>query len=161
MNAINSTILHSLFMPIFFGTTVASAVLVIISLFRRAEPGATAMLAGGLIYVAGRFLCTMFFNVPLNNALAAVDPESGAAASTWARYLKEWTLWNHVRTISSSRMPLRRFPDFECHARITKAVVVFSDILLKYLAYNTAETSRPAEHYTMRRFTRIRPYTVG
>lgn len=100
MNAINSTILRSLFMPFFFGTTVASATLVIISLFHRTDPGATAMLAGGLIYVAGMFLCTIVFNVPLNNALAAVDPASGAAAAVWARYLKEWTLWNHVRTVS-------------------------------------------------------------
>jgi len=40
--------------------------------------------------------------VPLNHALAAVDPESAAASSIWARYLKHWTLWNHLRTISSA-----------------------------------------------------------
>jgi uncharacterized membrane protein len=39
--------------------------------------------------------------VPLNNALAAVDPASAEAAGVWARYLNDWTLWNHVRTISS------------------------------------------------------------
>lgn len=102
MNSINSTILGSLFMPFFFGTTLASLALFIIGLVRRGEPGALAMLAGGLIYVGGMFLCTMFFNVPLNNALAAVDPASEAAASVWARYLKDWTFWNHLRTISST-----------------------------------------------------------
>ena len=60
------------------------------------------MLAGGLIYIAGMFLCTILFNVPLNNALSAVDPASRTAAPVWARYLKEWTLWNHVRTLSST-----------------------------------------------------------
>ena len=102
MNAINSTILRSLFMPLFFGTTLASLVLAVIGLFRWGEPGAAAMLAAGLIYVPGMFLCTMFFNVPLNNALAAVDPTRGADASVWARYLDRWTLWNHVRTIAST-----------------------------------------------------------
>jgi len=102
MNAINSTILHSLFMPLFFATTLASLVLAVMTLFRWGEPGVTAMLAGGLIYVAGMFLCTMFFNVPLNNALATVDAASTLAASVWARYLRDWTLWNHVRTISST-----------------------------------------------------------
>jgi len=102
MNAINSTILHSLFMPVFFGTTLASLILAVMALFRWSEPGATATLAGGLIYVAGMFLCTMFFNVPLNNALAPVDSAGAEAASVWARYLKGWTLWNHVRTIAST-----------------------------------------------------------
>ena len=60
------------------------------------------MLAGGVLYVIGMFVVTMVFNVPLNNALAAVDPASPEAAPLWARYLTDWTLWNHVRTISST-----------------------------------------------------------
>jgi len=48
------------------------------------------------------FLCTAFFNVPLNNALGAVDPASGGAAPVRVRYLKQWTMWNHVRMISSA-----------------------------------------------------------
>jgi uncharacterized membrane protein len=46
------------------------------------------------------FVVTMIFNVPLNNALAAVDPSSPEAAPVWARFLKEWTFWNHVRTLA-------------------------------------------------------------
>lgn len=92
MNSINSTILRSLFMPLFLGTTAASAALVIIGLLRNSEPGATAMLVARLIYLAGMFLCAVFLNVPLNNALAAVDPGSVGAAPVWARCLKEWTL---------------------------------------------------------------------
>jgi uncharacterized membrane protein len=87
MNSINATILRSLFMPLFFGTTLTSVALAVIALLHRSAPGATAMLAGGLIYVAGMFLCTMVFNVPLNNRLAAVD--SASAALVWTRYLKE------------------------------------------------------------------------
>ena len=102
MSSINSTILRSLFMPFFYGTTIVSVVLVIVALSRRGEPGSVAMLAGGLIYIAGMTLCTIFFNVPLNNTLDVIDPASGAAASIWSHYLRAWTLWNHVRTISST-----------------------------------------------------------
>jgi uncharacterized membrane protein len=102
MNAINAVIVQSLFMPLFLGTTLASLLLAIAALFRWGEPGATAMLAGGALYVIGMFVCTAVFNVPLNNALAAADPASVEAASLWARYLTDWTLWNHVRTVSST-----------------------------------------------------------
>jgi uncharacterized membrane protein len=43
----------------------------------------------------------MALNVPLNNALAAVDPNSGKGAELWARYLADWTAWNHVRAAAS------------------------------------------------------------
>jgi uncharacterized membrane protein len=96
MNAINAVILRSLFMPFFFGTTLASLVLAIAGLLRWGEPGALAMAAGGIIYVLGMFVCTMVFNVPLNNVLTR-NPDS---ADLWKRYVREWTMWNHVRTIA-------------------------------------------------------------
>ncbi|MGY3607946.1 MULTISPECIES: anthrone oxygenase family protein [unclassified Bradyrhizobium] len=102
MNAINVDIVRSPFMPLFLGTTLVSAILAALAVFRLGEPGAAAMLAGGVLYVVGMFVVTMIFNVPLNNALAAADPASTEAASLWMRYLKEWTFWNHVRTIAST-----------------------------------------------------------
>ncbi|MCA6106165.1 anthrone oxygenase family protein [Bradyrhizobium cenepequi] len=102
MNAINADILRSLFMPLFFGTTLVSAILAVVAVFLVGEAGSLAMLAGGIVYVVGMFVVTMIFNVPLNNALAAADRASSDAASLWARYLKEWTFWNHVRTIAST-----------------------------------------------------------
>jgi uncharacterized membrane protein len=100
MNAINVDIVRSLFIPFFFGTTLASAFLAILAFVRWDEPGSASMLVGGVVYVLGMFVITMVFNVPLNNALAAADPPSHAAAPIWARYLKEWTFWNHVRTVA-------------------------------------------------------------
>jgi uncharacterized membrane protein len=102
MNAIDAEIVRSLFMPVFLGTTLTSAALAALALLRWDEPGAMAMLAGGVLYVVGMFFVTMVFNVPLNNALAAVDPSSPDAASLWARYLTDWTFWNHVRTAAST-----------------------------------------------------------
>lgn len=101
MNSINVEIVRSLFMPVFLGTTLSCAVLVVMGLLRPGEPGAVSMIIGGGAYVIGMFVVTVVFNVPLNNALAAVQPASAEAASVWATYLKDWTFWNHVRTVAS------------------------------------------------------------
>jgi uncharacterized membrane protein len=100
MNAINSAILRSLFMPFFFGTTLSSTVLAVVGALRWGEPGSTPMFVGAVTHVLGMFGVTMLFNVPLNNALGATDPASPAAASIWAKYLRDWTFWNHVRTVA-------------------------------------------------------------
>jgi uncharacterized membrane protein len=102
MNAINTAIVQSLFMPFFLGTTLTSLTLAVMAVFRWNEPGTMATVAGGLLYVVGMFVVTMVFNVPLNDALAAVDPANPTGGSIWARYLSDWTAWNHVRTIAST-----------------------------------------------------------
>lgn len=102
MNAINVNIVRSLFMPLFLGTTAAGAALVVMGALRLSEPGAVSMIAGGGLYVVGMFVVTVVFNVPLNDALAAVQPASPEARAVWAAYLKDWVLWNHVRTVASA-----------------------------------------------------------
>src|ERR1700712_4351729 len=56
MNAINVDIVRSLFMPLFLGTTLTSALLAVLACLRWGEPGAIAALAGGVLYVAGMFV---------------------------------------------------------------------------------------------------------
>jgi uncharacterized membrane protein len=102
MNAINTVIVQSIFLPLFLASTAASLALAVLAFFRWDEPGAIVMMSGGLLYVAGMFVVTVVFNVPLNDALAAVAPASSEARSLWARYLSDWTWWNHARTISST-----------------------------------------------------------
>ena len=94
MNSINVVILRSLFMPIFFTTTLASAILAVVGFFEIHQPRGIYLATGGIVYVAGMFLVTMIFNVPLNNALAV------GGEANWTRYLTSWTTWNHVRTLS-------------------------------------------------------------
>ena len=101
MNAVDAAIVRSLFMPVFLGTTLAAASLAVLGFLRWGEPGATALLAGGVIYVLGMFVVTVAFNVPLNDALAAVEPSSVEAEELWTRYLRDWTIWHHVRTLAS------------------------------------------------------------
>lgn len=102
MKAINVNILRSSFMPLFVGTTLSSAALVVLAIVDRYAPGALSMLVGGIVYVAGMFLCTVVRNVPLNHALARVEPSQVEARDVWSRYLKSWTAWNHVRTVAST-----------------------------------------------------------
>jgi uncharacterized membrane protein len=54
-----------------------------------------------MLYLAGTIAVTMACNVPLNNKLARVQPESDEGAIFWQRYLSDWTAWNHVRTIAA------------------------------------------------------------
>ncbi len=91
MNCINRVILKSLFMPIFFASTLSSLMLVFLTndLYVR---------IAGLIYFFGMFACTAVKNVPLNNALRDAPKEQLAAM--WTTYLTVWTRWNHIRTIS-------------------------------------------------------------
>jgi uncharacterized membrane protein len=95
MNSINGAILRSLFMPLFFGTTIGSLVLAIAGIIERQW----LLFVGGAVYVLGMFVVTMARNVPLNNDL--MRAEGDAAADTWRRYRVEWTRWNHVRTLAS------------------------------------------------------------
>ena len=101
MNAINKTILRSLFMPLFFGSTLVSVMLMIVALAHWGDAGSGLALIAGAIYFVGMFICTVVFNVPLNNLLAGVNEDSANAEEVWSLYLKTWTLWNHLRTVSS------------------------------------------------------------
>jgi uncharacterized membrane protein len=65
------------------------------------RPGAVYLLVGSLLYLVGTILVTIVFNVPRNDALAAVDPASANGARLWADYVTSWTAWNHVRTVAA------------------------------------------------------------
>ncbi|MBO6938077.1 MAG: DUF1772 domain-containing protein [Deltaproteobacteria bacterium] len=100
MQSINRVIVKSPFIVLFFGTTLASVALAVWGGVRWGEPGTLALMVGGVVYLVGHFVCTAAFNVPLNDALDALDPTTPEAARVWADYLKRWTRWNHVRTVA-------------------------------------------------------------
>ena len=101
MQSVNVAVLNPLFLTVFVGTAVVSLLAVISAFLRWNEPGAGYLLTGGLLYLIGTFLVTAAFNVPRNEALAAVAPADPASASLWASYLSSWTAWNHVRTAAA------------------------------------------------------------
>lgn len=100
MQSINVTIINPLFMTVFMGMAAVSLALGARAVLGWSEAGSAWLLAGSVAYLLGCFLVTMVFNVPLNDALAAADPASADGAALWARYLKEWLPWNHVRTVA-------------------------------------------------------------
>jgi len=101
MNAINEIILRSLFMPVFFGSSIISLLLIVVAFVYWNEAGTGLALIAGMVYFIGMFVCTVVFNVPLNNTLSKLEPASDDAQQAWPRYLKNWTKWNHLRTVSS------------------------------------------------------------
>ena len=101
MQSINVAVLNRWFLAPFVGTAVACAALVVSSLARWHEPDSIFRLVGGGLYLLGTFLVTTAFNVPRNDALAAVDPDSAAGAAQWARYVPGWTAWSTVRTAAA------------------------------------------------------------
>ena len=114
MQSINVAVINPLFLGVFLGTAVLCAVATAAAVFRWEKPGALYLLVGGVLYVAGTFLVTVLFNVPLNNALATVQLADPDAAGQWERYASRWTAWNHVRTaaalaaVGAFTMALRR-----------------------------------------------------
>jgi uncharacterized membrane protein len=101
MQSINITVINPWFMTVFLGTAVACLGLAGFSLFQWPQHGAIYLLAGSLLYFIGTFLVTIVGNVPLNDALAKVEPTSSEGVQIWATYLTNWTAWNHVRTIAA------------------------------------------------------------
>jgi uncharacterized membrane protein len=73
---------------------------VIASFVEWGDPYSVYLLVGGLVYLVGVIVLTGAYHVPRNNALATLDPNGAGAASHWDRYVKEWTAWNHMRTIA-------------------------------------------------------------
>jgi uncharacterized membrane protein len=100
MQSINIRAVTPLFMSAFLGTGVACIVLAVAAATSWESAGAGCTLAGSVLYLGGSMLVTIAGNVPLNNALAVVDPERSDGAVLWAHYLRRWTAWNHVRTIA-------------------------------------------------------------
>lgn len=100
MQSINIVVLNRWFLGAFLGTAAACTALALATLVWR-PTGSAWLLAGSVLYVIGTFLVTMAFNVPRNEALAALAPDSLEATALWTRYLKEWTAWNHVRTAAA------------------------------------------------------------
>jgi uncharacterized membrane protein len=101
MQSINVAVLNPWFFAAFFGTAAACVLLVVFALFNWNGLGAIYPLAGSVVYLLGSMLVTMVFNVPLNQALAVVEPASPEGIALWTRYLSAWTAWNHVRTAAS------------------------------------------------------------
>ncbi len=102
IQSINIVVVNPLFLGVFMGTAVLAVALAILAWLDGTVAGVDYLLGASALYVIGTFGVTVTCNVPLNNQLAAVHPASDAGAALWSRYLKQWVLWNHVRTVAAT-----------------------------------------------------------
>jgi uncharacterized membrane protein len=98
MQSINITVINPLFMTAFLGTGITCLFVVISSLLKWQKISITYSLLGSSLYLIGTIGVTLVFSVPLNEALAKVDPHSVVGIKLWNTYLTDWTFWNHIRT---------------------------------------------------------------
>ncbi|MFD6434874.1 DUF1772 domain-containing protein [Streptomyces venezuelae] len=101
MNRINISAVTPAFMAIFLGATGLCVVLAVVTFVLWPDEGTFELLLGSALYVVGSFGVTVVANIPRNDALAKVDPDSAEGAAYWRTYVSEWTVWNHVRTGAS------------------------------------------------------------
>jgi uncharacterized membrane protein len=101
MQEINVTVINPWFMTALFGTGVACLALIVVALADWDGSYGPYLVAAGALYVVGTVVVTMALNVPRNQSLARVEPDSGEGVAVWDRYLVEWTRWNSVRTVAS------------------------------------------------------------
>ncbi|KAF3464838.1 anthrone oxygenase family protein [Streptomyces sp. Tu 3180] len=102
MQAVNVAAVRPAFMVLFLGSAVLCAVLTVVTFVRWPQEGAVESLVGGALYLIGSFGLTAVANVPRNDALAGLDPEGAEASAYWPAYVREWTRWNHLRTLASA-----------------------------------------------------------
>ncbi|GAB2838399.1 DUF1772 domain-containing protein [Streptomyces deserti] len=102
MNAINRAAVTPAFMLLFVGSAVLCAVIAVVTFVLWPDEGTVELLVGSALYLFGTFGVTMVANVPRNDALLKLDPGTAEAAAYWPAYVREWTMWNHVRMVASA-----------------------------------------------------------
>ena len=102
MQVINREVFRWVFMALFLGMAAVSLAIAGYGVANLDHPAGALILAAGLIYLIGCFGVTIFFNVPMNEALAGMKLSEDATRAYWTcTYLPRWTFWNTVRTLAS------------------------------------------------------------
>jgi len=103
MQVINREVFRSVFMFLLIGMSALSPILMGYAYFRIEGPASALIMVGGAIYLAGVFVVSLVFNVPMNNRLDAKKYSGPEAATYWTNtYMPLWTFWNYVRAIASA-----------------------------------------------------------
>lgn len=102
MQSINVTVISPWFMGALFGTAALSVAAAVLAVIRWGQPGSPALLARAALYLVLSIGVTVAGNVPLNDTLAATDPDGTGAAAVWDHFALVWTRWNHVRTAGAA-----------------------------------------------------------
>ncbi|MFJ3494009.1 DUF1772 domain-containing protein [Streptomyces sp. NPDC086091] len=106
MNGINVSAVRPPFLALFLGATAVCAAIAVVTCVVWPDDGAVELLVGSALYLAGSFGVTVAANVPRNTRLLGLSPDGAEAAAYWPVYIREWTAWNHVRTVASAAAAL-------------------------------------------------------
>ncbi|MEU6588726.1 anthrone oxygenase family protein [Streptomyces sp. NPDC046881] len=106
MNSINVAAVRPAFMAVFAGSAVLSVLIAVVTFVVWPDEGKVELLLGSALYLAGSFGLTIVANVPRNDRLARLTPGAPEAAAYWPAYVREWTSWNHIRTVASAATAL-------------------------------------------------------
>ena len=101
MQQINKTVIRTQFVAGILLIAPASILFALYGLTVFEGAALAALIAAPLVYVPSVFLMTIIGNVPMNNRLDRLDHTSPDAQAYWARYGRDWTRLNHVRTLGS------------------------------------------------------------
>ncbi|MCZ4315838.1 DUF1772 domain-containing protein [Comamonadaceae bacterium G21597-S1] len=99
MQAISVVVINRSFRGLFFGGAPLSLLAAGLAVSQWGSAAAICTVAGADLYLVGTSLVMAFGNIPLNDRLAGVTATDPRAAAVWARDLRRWTRWNHVRTL--------------------------------------------------------------
>lgn len=102
MQAINRTVYRSVFLVLLLGMAPVSLAILFFTVSLPMTAGSYWLLWGSVIYLLGVIAVTMICNVPMNKRLDAMVPEARETRLYWVKYARNWTLWNHLRTLASA-----------------------------------------------------------
>ncbi len=101
MQVINREVFRWVFMTLLLGMVPVSMIIVGCAVANSGGLAGIVMALAGLTYLCGCFGVTLFFNVPMNEALAGMELSEGATQDYWTQsYVPRWTFWNTVRTLA-------------------------------------------------------------
>ena len=98
MNSINSIILKSSFIFLFFFSSFIAVILFLKNLISFKT--IYNQVLSSLIFLGGMLLCAATKNVPLNKRLANVNDTTSDPKIEWDYYFKNWIKWTHIRKVS-------------------------------------------------------------
>lgn len=99
MQAMNASVRNAVFAPSFFGTPLVMGLAAAACFAANVRRAATAFGLGAAICFFGGVILTMLVHVPMNEALAQVDPTTPDAADIWEAYSADWQVWNQTRAV--------------------------------------------------------------
>ena len=101
MQNINAAVDSRLFGLGFSGAAILAGVALVIGVLRRDGLSSYLLVVSGAVYLVGTFLVTVAFNVPLNDDLDGYSLLDPASIGRMDGYIRDWSRWNDVRTVSS------------------------------------------------------------